>query len=360
MLLTGRVLACYGRAAAAKRKAERARDPASRADFLKMEENWLALARSLQASDRLTAFIGDAKISKDLGGVITSWNKGAEQMFGYSAEEIVGQPVTVLIPSDRLDEEYAILQHVRRGDQVDNFETVRRCKDGSLINVSLTISPIKGAEGKVVGAVKIARDITRQKRAEAQVIVLAREAEHRAKNLLANVRSMVHLSQSDTPEGLRKAIEGRIEALANVHSLFVQSRWEGAELGRLVEQELSPYSSRGRRRARIEGPSTMLNPELAQAMAIALHELATNAAKYGALSVADGYVRVEWSHAADRRLVLRWTEAGGPPVKPPTRSGFGTNVMDAMLRGHLKGEVRLDWRAEGLACEIVIPTCFGR
>src|SRR5262249_17923377 len=117
-------------------------------DFLKMEENWLALARSLEASDRLTAFIGDAKISKDLGGVITSWNKGAEQMFGYSAEAIVGQPVTVLIPSDRLDEEYAILQHVRRGDQVDNFETVRRCKDGSLINVSLTISPIKGAEGK--------------------------------------------------------------------------------------------------------------------------------------------------------------------------------------------------------------------
>jgi len=133
-----------------------------------MEENWLALARSLQASDRLTAFIGDAKISKDLGGVITSWNKGAEQMFGYSAEAIVGQPVTVLIPSDRLDEEYAILQHVRRGDQVDNFETVRRCKDGSLINVSLTISPIKGAEGKVVGAVKIATDITRQKRTEAR------------------------------------------------------------------------------------------------------------------------------------------------------------------------------------------------
>jgi two-component sensor histidine kinase len=100
----------------------------------------------------------------------------------------------------------------------------------------------------------------------------------------------------------------------------------------------------------------MLNPELAQAMAIAPHELATNAAKYGALSGAEGYVRVEWALATDRRLALRWTEVGGPPVKPPTRSGFGTNVMEAMIREQLRGEVRLDWRAEGLACEIVIPT----
>jgi two-component sensor histidine kinase len=157
-----------------------------------------------------------------------------------------------------------------------------------------------------------------------------------------------------TPDGLKTTIEGRLdlEALANVHSLFVQSRWAGAELGRLVEQELSPYS----RRARIDGPSTMLNPELAQAMAIALHELATNAAKYGSLSVAEGYVCVEWAVATDRRLVLRWTEVGGPPVTPPTRSGFGTNVMEAMIRDHLKGQVRLDWRAEGLACEITLPT----
>jgi two-component sensor histidine kinase len=173
---------------------------------------------------------------------------------------------------------------------------------------------------------------------------------------LANVRAMVRLSQSDTPDHLKKAIEGRIEALANVHSLFVESRWAGAELGRLVEQELSPYAGGGRMRVLIDGPSIMLNPELAQAMAIALHELATNAAKYGALSVGDGSVRVEWSHAADRRLVLRWTEVGGPTVKPPTRCGFGANVMEAMVRGHLKGELRLDWRAEGLACEITLPT----
>jgi PAS domain S-box-containing protein len=352
MLLTGRVLACYGRAAAAKRKAEATRNPAKKADFLEMEKGWLSLARSLEASERLTDFIGTAKVNKDLGGIITGWNKGAEELFGYSVDEAVGQPGTLLIPPGRLDEDYAILQRVQRGGRVDNFETVRRRKDGSLINVSLTASPIKGTEGKVVGVVKIARDITQRKRTEAQVVILAREAEHRAKNLLANLRAMVRLSQSDTREGLREAIEGRIEALANVHSLFVQSRWAGAELGRLVEQELSPYSMR----ARIDGPSIMLNPELAQAMAIALHELATNAAKYGSLSVAEGYVRVEWVLATDRRLVLRWSEVGGPPVKLPTRSGFGTDVMEAMIRDQLKGEVRLDWRAEGLACEMTLPT----
>jgi PAS domain S-box-containing protein len=297
-------------------------------------------------------FIGDAQVIKDLGGVISHWNKGAERLFGYSAEEVVGRPVTVLIPPERLDEEYAILERVRRGDRVDNFETVRRHKDGRLIDVSLTISPIRGAAGKVVGALKKATDISERKRSEAQVVILAREAEHRAKNLLANLRAMVRLSQSDTREGLRKAIEGRIEALANVHSLFVRSRWAGAELNRLVEQELSPYSMR----ARIDGPRTVLNPELAQAMAIALHELATNATKYGSLSVAEGSVRVEWARAEDERLVLRWTEVGGPLVKPPTRRGFGIDVMEAMIRDQLRGEVRLDWRAEGLACEITMPT----
>jgi PAS domain S-box-containing protein len=353
MLLTGRVLACYRRAAAAKRRSEATRNPAQKADFLEIEKGWLSLAQSLEASDRLTDFIETAKVNKDLGGVITGWNKGAEQLFGYSAEEAIGQPGTLLIPPERLDEDYAVLQRVQRGARVDNFETVRRHKDGWLIEVSLNIKPIMGPGGEVVGAVKTARDISKQKRNEAQIVILAREAEHRAKNLLANVRAMVHLSQSDTPEGLRRAIEGRIEALANVHSLFVESRWAGAELGRLVEQELSPYLTR----ARIEGPSTMLNSELAQAMAIALHELATNAAKYGALSVTEGYVGVEWTLAANRGLVLRWTEVGGPPVRPPTRSGFGTNVMEAMIRDQLKGEVRLDWRAEGLACEIVLPTC---
>ena len=165
----------------------------------------------------------------------------------------------------------------------------------------------------------------------------------------------MHLSQSDTAEGLKHAIEGRILALASVHRLFVESRWTGAELRTLVTQELSPYGQDGETRVRIDGPTLLLEPDAAQTMAITLHELATNAAKYGALSVPTGKVRVEWSRLPDGRVVVRWTEADGPPASPPTRSGFGTRVMESMIR-QMHGDMRIDWRAEGLACEIAIPT----
>jgi PAS domain S-box-containing protein len=313
---------------------------------------------SLDATQRIASIVeysDDAIVSKDLNGVITSWNKGAERTFGYTAEEAVGKPVTILIPPDRRDEEPAILQRIRRSERIEHYETVRTRKDGSRIDISLTVSPVKNTEGKIIGASKIARDITDRKRSEAQITVLAREAEHRARNVLATVQATVHLSHSDTPEGLKRTIEGRIQALASVHRLFVESRWAGAELHSLVKEELAAYCRDGERRARIDGPKLLMRPDVAQAVAVALHELATNAAKYGALSVAEGHVRVEWSRASDGRLVLRWTETGGPPGKPPMRQGFGTRVMDSMIRGQLKGDMRFDWRAEGLACEIVLP-----
>jgi PAS domain S-box-containing protein len=303
----------------------------------------------------IVEFSDDAIVSKNLDGVITSWNKGAERLFGYLAEEIIGKSITILIPPERLHEEHAILGRIRRGDRVDHYETVRRRKDGSLVDVSLTISPMRGAAGEIVGASKIARDITDRKRSEAQISVVAREAEHRAKNLLANVTAMVQLSQADTPDGLKEAIAGRIGALGNVHSLFAKSRWKGAELGSLIKQQLSPYSCDGEARTAFGGPAVTLKTELAQAIAVALHELATNAAKYGALSVANGRVRVEWSRAKDGQLQLCWTETGGPPVNPPTRKGFGTHMIGVMIRGQ-GGDVRLNWHAEGLACEIALPT----
>jgi PAS domain S-box-containing protein len=312
-------------------------------------ERFRWLASIVECSD-------DAITSTNADGVITSWNKGAERLFGYLAEEAIGKPVTMLVPPERQGEEETIIECIRRGDNVEHYETIRRRKDGGLVDVSLTISPMRDAEGNVVGASKIARDITERKRSEAQISVLAREAEHRAKNLLANVEAMVRLSNSDTADGLKEAIGGRIRALANVHSLFAQSRWTGAELGSLVRQELSPYSRDAEMRTPIDGPIVVLKPDLAQAMAVALHELATNAAKYGALSVPKGQVRVEWSRAADGQLMLRWTETGGPPVNPPTRRGFGTDVMKTMIRDGIKGEVRFEWCIDGLACEIALPT----
>jgi PAS domain S-box-containing protein len=310
------------------------------------EQRLRFLASIVESSD-------DAIVSKNLDGIITSWNRGAERLFNYTAEEAIGQPITMVIPQDRQDEERTILARIRRGEHIDHFETIRQRKHGSLIVVSLTISPVRNSEGKIVGASKIARDITEQKRNQEQIAILAREAEHRSKNLLASVQAAIHLSQSDTSEGLKGAIEGRIRALANVHSLFVESRWIGAELSAIAAQELAPYSEQDEARVRIDGPQVLLEPNIAQAIAVTLHELATNAAKYGALSAAQGQIELHWSEATDGQLILRWTEQGGPTVRVPERRGFGTRLIEQTI-DQLKGNARFDWHPNGLVCEITL------
>jgi two-component sensor histidine kinase len=262
--------------------------------------------------------------------------------------------VTILIPPDRHNEEPTILGRVRRGEHIEQYETVRQRKDGSLIEISLTVSPIKNSLGKIVGASSIGRDITERNQSAKQIATLAREVEHRAKNLLATVQATVHLSESDTPEGLKAAIEGRIMALASVNALFGQSRWTGADLYSLVTQELKPYRQGHEARVRIDGPHLILEPNTAQPIAMTVHELATNAAKYGALSVPEGCVEVTWSRSMGGTLVLWWTESGGPQVSRPTRQGFGTDLTQRAIEG-LNGKIRFDWRAEGLTCEIVVP-----
>jgi two-component system, chemotaxis family, CheB/CheR fusion protein len=303
----------------------------------------------------IVASSDDAIVSKDLNGIIATWNAGAERLFGYRADEVIGKPITIVIPPDRQDEEPRILQRIVHGERVDHYETVRRRKDGSLIDISLTVSPIKDADGRIIGASKIARDISERKRKEQHINLLAREVDHRSKNLLALVQATVQLTRADTVEELKTAVAGRLQALANAHTLLGQSRWEGADLHGLVAEELSPYRQEGEQRTQIKGANLMLEPEAAQSIAVALHELATNAVKYGALSVPAGRLLVEWWRPAQGGLVLRWTEHGGPAVKPPTRRGFGTSVVNRMIRDQLKGEARFDWRETGLVCEITMP-----
>jgi PAS domain S-box-containing protein len=312
----------------------------------KSEQQLRSVASIVESSD-------DAIVSKNLDGIISSWNKGAERLFGYTAEEVIGQPITIVIPVDRHNEEREILTRIRRGERIDHFETVRQRKDGSLIFVSLTVSPVNDSGGKIIGASKIARDVTEQKRNQDLIVTLAREAEHRSKNLLATVQAAVHLSHSDTAEGLKSAIEGRIRALSNVHSLFARTRWIGADLSTIATQELAPYSENNPGRVRIDGPSVFLAPDAAQAVAVTLHELTTNAAKYGALSAANGRVDLKWSHEADVGLHLLWKETDGPKVEEPTRKGFGGRVIEQIIAPH-SGKARFDWRIEGLVCEITI------
>ena len=250
----------------------------------------------------------------------TSWNKGAERIFGYTAEEAIGKPVTMLIPPERQDEEPAISNASGAGSASSTMRRFVMRKDGSRVDISLTVSPIKNAEGKIIGASKIARDITeRTSASEAQIVVLAREAEHRAKNVLATVQATVQLyagRHARRPQGAQS--RGASKRSRTSTGCSWKSRWTGAELHSLVKEELAAYCQDGEGRAHIDGPNLLLQPDMAQTIAVTLHELATNAAKYGALSVPEGHVQVEWSHASDGQLVLRWTETGGPPVKPPT------------------------------------------
>ena len=312
---------------------------------------------SVDAAQRLAAIVessDDAIISKDLNGIVASWNKGAERLFGYVAQEAIGKSIVFLIPLDRQHEETEILERIRRGERIKHFETVRRRKDGSLVEISLTISPVRDHTGNLVGASKIARDISERKRADERLTLLAREVDHRAKNVLALAQATVHLTQAETPEALKDAIGGRLQAIANAHALFAQSRWSGADLRTLVAEELDPYRQEGKLLADIRGASLTLEPDTAQSMAVAIHELTTNAVKYGALSSSTGRVQVEWSLAADGQFTFRWSETGGPPVEAPTRRGFGRRVIEQMVGGQMKGEVRFDWRTAGLVCEIVV------
>jgi PAS domain S-box-containing protein len=295
----------------------------------------------------------DVIVSKNLDGIITSWNRGAEHLFGYSANEAIGRPITIVIPDDRQSEERDILTRIRRGERIDHFETVRRRRDGTLVNVSLTVSPVKDGDGKIVGASKIARDVSQQKRDQELIATLAREAEHRSKNLLSMAMATVNLSRANSAEDLKETIAGRLGALSNVCSLFVESRWLGAELSAVVAQELAPYTETFGKRVIIDGPPTLLEPSVAQAIAVTLHELATNAAKYGALSQLNGKLNVGWSDVADRQLRLRWTETGGPAVQKPERGGVGSRIIEAMI-GQQKGQAHFDWREQGLICEITL------
>src|SRR5436190_3348577 len=248
------------------------------------EENAQQLASIVESSD-------DAIISKDLAGVIKSWNRGAERLFGYAASEVIGRPITILIPRDRIDEEPSILQRLRRGEPIDHYETVRRRKDGDLIDISLTISPIFGADGRVMGASKIARDITVAKRAQEQQKVLLAEIMHRVKNTLATVQAIASQTLRRAPADERDAFTARLHALSKAHDLLTSDKWDRAPLRDVAGAALEPFQQS---RFTLEGPDSWLNPSMSLQVTLALHELATNAAKYGALSSTTGRVCLRW------------------------------------------------------------------
>ena len=284
---------------------------------------------------------------------VSSWNHGAERLFGYTAEEMIGQPVTLLIPADRLSEEDEIIEHIRRGERVEHYETVRARKDGTPVDVSLSVSPVKDAEGRIIGASKIARDITERKQAEVRQELLVREVHHRTRNLFAVVDAVVWRSFAGklTVKEAEVAVRDRLHSLAQTHTMLLDKEWRGVDLDEVVRAEMAPYAGR----VAIEGPPILLNTQAAQNFAMALHELATNAAKYGALSDEAGQVLVTWSTSelnGRREFHFRWEERGGPPVAEPEQRGFGSAVLEQVMAEYFDKPPQITFASSGVTYEL--------
>ncbi|HWA01557.1 MAG TPA: PAS domain S-box protein, partial [Caulobacterales bacterium] len=316
--------------------------------------------RAEQESARLAAIVttsDDAILSKSLDGVILSWNAGAQRIFGYEAAEMVGQSIFKIIPPDLHGEERHILAQLSQGERVDHYETTRIAKDGRRLHISLSVAPLKDQNGRVVGASKIARDITERKRHEQMLEYLVRELNHRVKNSLATVQGIANqtLRYSDSREEFVATFNRRIRAFARAHSLLLRQKLQGAELSELLRAEIS--GDNADERISYDGPLVSLDPDLTLQLALVLHELAANAHEFGALSAPEGRLAVSWeveSKAGERRLMLHWRESGGPRVTAPTGRGFGSQMIEKGLAAY-RGEASLSFGADGVSCDIEVP-----
>jgi PAS domain S-box-containing protein len=471
-------------------------------------------------AQRLAALVessDDGILSLDLEGTIATWNHGAAELFGYAADEIIGKPVTLLIPADRKDEEPGILERVARGERIQHHETLRLTKDGRTVAVSLSVSPIEDAAGTVIGASKIVRDVTARKLAEAALakraeeqaalyeftdrlfratsandaynaaldailralgcerasvllfddagvmrfvawrglsdgyrkaveghspwmrgtknpqpvsianveeavldpalkasvnaecigalafipltangqligkfmtyyavphefstaeielaVTIARqlgfalerrqaeetrklllgESQHRIKNTLATVQAMVGQTLQRCPPEERDALVARLSALSEAHDLLTQENWSVAQVRDVIGRALKPFETARRDCFVYSGPLVWVPAQPSLTLTMCLHELATNAAKYGALSNGTGRVHVSWDLVEPRKLKLSWQEAGGPPVSAPARTGFGSRLIEASFSN---GETCLDFQPDGLRCSFELP-----
>jgi PAS domain S-box-containing protein len=306
----------------------------------------------------------DAIISKNLDGVIATWNSGAERVFGYTAKEVVGKPINILIPPDRQKEETVILRRIRNGEHIDHYETIRQRKDGSLIDISLSVSPVKNAEGRVIGASKIARDITERRQAQEQQNLLLREMSHRVKNLFAVTSGLVSVSarSARTPREMAAAVQERLAALTRAQELTRpgltgtgDTTGPNTTLHALIDTIFAPYISKGREGIVLTGPNLPIGEKAVTSVALVLHELATNAAKYGALSSPGGVVYLDCSLENDE-LQLTWKEHGGPSLNgTPVTEGFGSTLTRRIVIQQFGGRLSHDWKPDGLVVHISVP-----
>ena len=316
-------------------------------------------ARLLQSEERRSIALAAGQMGSwewdPVNGDFT-WDDGQYRIFGVNPAtfEVTVDNIRALIhPEDWKHLQNAIKPAAQNSPSLQTEFRVCR-PNGQLRWCIGTAVATVDATDNIIRISGVTVDITDRKDAEERQALLAREVDHRARNALALVQSIVRLTRADDIKSYIAAVDGRIGALSRAHTLLAQSRWQGAELARLVDEELAPYRRLDSDTIAAAGPDISLEPRTAQTLALALHELSTNAAKYGALSVISGRVRLAWELQPDR-LVLNWVETGGPPTQPPASPGFGIRVIGASVERQLEGETKFDWRTEGLHCTLSVP-----
>ncbi|MDX6749524.1 HWE histidine kinase domain-containing protein [Geminicoccaceae bacterium 1502E] len=321
-----------------------------------------ALRRSEERFRSLFETLTYGVVFQDAQGSIRSANDSAAQILGLSVQEMTRRDTAD--PSwDVVDgqgrplapHQYPAVVALRTGRTVRGFSLGAynpKAGERRWLMVDAVPQWLDGHE-RPSGVFAIFSDVTEHRRAEESQRLLLREIDHRAKNALALVQAVIRLTRADTASGFAEAVEGRVAALARAHTLLARHRWEGADLRTLLGEELAPYEAN---RVQIEGPRSTLCADAAQPLGMVVHELATNAAKYGALSTPGGRLEVSWELAAgEAGLVLRWTEADGPPVAQPARQGFGSTLIEQTVCSQLHGSIERDWRPDGLRVLVRLP-----
>jgi two-component system CheB/CheR fusion protein len=321
-------------------------------DRERAEKSRASLAAIIDSSE-------DAIIGHDLDGSITSWNASAEKLFGYVEQEAIGQPISFIVPLGRPEDEPELMERVRRGERIEHYETLRLRKNASLVEVSQSLSPVRNSSGTIIGAARIIRDITTRRQGDRERSLLLGELDHRVKNILATVSSIVTqtLKADDTPANFATSLQGRIKALTRAHNLLTRGGDIGGALEIILQTELAPYIDTADR-VTIEGPRVTLTPKAGLSLAMAVHELATNAAKYGALSVPEGRLSISWQSVTDterQSLRIVWQEKGGPRVSPPSKRGFGTTLIERALAYEFEAKVDRTFALGGLTCVFQLP-----
>jgi len=280
-----------------------------------------------------------------------AWDEGQYRIYGVDPTSFVptDESIRALVHPDDYD---SIFKHDQTGVRQREFRVVRPsgeirwCFGVSVSTLGEDKAPIR-LNGVTV-------DITARRNAEEKQTLLAREVDHRARNSLAVVQSILRLTRADTAEQFVSVVEARIQALAATHKLLTATRWEGASLREIIDAEMAPYRSNHGDHVITEGPEVVLKPSAAQSVALALHELATNAAKHGCLSRRSGALCIKWVVESDA-LSLKWNEQGGPATAMPTALGFGLKIVRSGIEEQLDGQVTYDWRKEGLSCKLSVP-----